>query len=110
MYKWLLRPHGIKKHSQGDFVHKCRDCDYKSNTLSHIKEHIKTKHLGIRYQRDICEQLFTAKNRVKDHKATKHGLALFCSVPGCKFKTAYEFQMKKHHQEKHFTISIIEDK
>ena len=55
----------IEKHVDG-FV--CTECDYKSNRISNVKEHVEKHIEGLEYNCNSCSKVFKISQNLRDHK------------------------------------------
>ena len=53
----------------------CNICDYESKEMRHLKDHIKAKHEGFKYECKICEYKTGWRQELSKHKKRKHMLA-----------------------------------
>ena len=55
--------------------HKCGHCDTKFSYLSVLRQHIKSKHEGERFQCSLCQKLFSPKSNFQKHNRDFHNFA-----------------------------------
>ena len=65
-----LKRHKITKHE--GVKYNCDQCDEEFTEMGNLKRHKLTKHDGIRYDCDQCEARFYDQDTLKKHKLTKH--------------------------------------
>jgi len=86
--------------NQQDNVYPCDQCDYTFKFSSGLRQHIQTKHVGIRYPCDRCEYNATTPGHLKQHKESKHeGIRYPCDQ--CDYKATTSSTLKKHKQSIH---------
>ena len=62
-------------------------CEYETPRMSALRDHIKAKHLKLKYECDICGHKVNSKESLKTHKNIVHeGIWLRCSEAGCDYK------------------------
>ena len=55
---------------------KCPLCQYKSNKLSHLKEHVEIHIEGLSYSCQQCEKTFRSKHSLRKHSYKSHNAAI----------------------------------
>lgn len=54
--------------------HKCKKCEYTTNNISHIREHIEDRHLkGLVFNCDMCGHSGNSRSHIRKHKKKIHG-------------------------------------
>ena len=85
----------MKSEHEHDEFFFCEKCDYRAPERTRLKEHIKTKHEGFRYECDLCDFKTPNRNTLNAHKNGKHELKeFFCKQ--CDFKANYSSSVSQH--------------
>ena len=59
---------------ENDGKYRCSDCDYKSNYVTNVKNHIEAHHMyGAVYECQACGKTFKSKNSFQVHKSKFKG-------------------------------------
>ena len=77
-------------------VYPCNQCEY-SGSRTVLNQHKQSKHEGIRYPCDHCEDAFTTKGILKKHK--HEGIRYSCDQ--CEYAATQLSDLKWHKQSKH---------
>ena len=74
-------------------AHQCDKCEYMAATSYYLKLHRTSKHEGVRYSCDQCENSFL--NGLKSHKISKHkGVRYPCDQ--CDYTSTLTHGLKAH--------------
>ena len=88
----------------GKSVYKCGTCDYVSSGKHHLKNHIDSKHLNIRYPCGICDNSYQQPSDVKKHKKFKHDKIRDYACGACSYTAFYKADLAKHASSKRCPI------
>ena len=55
-----------------DKEYQCPNCRYKSNRMSNLKQHIKSRHQGMRYPCNHCDRDFNSPSGLRTHVKGVH--------------------------------------
>ena len=98
----------LAEHRKKDHVnersHKCSDCEYSSNVKCNLRQHVESKHSGVRYECQECEYKATTQGNLKVHSRIKHssksstkGKKKF-SCTKCEFSSNVKCNLQAHTQ------------
>lgn len=92
----------FKTNSLGDKVYYCKHCDYKSEFIASLRDHLNAYHYKKPLSCTECTyQSYRFKN-LNSHRHTKHRLgAMQCDQEKCTFKTILEDVLLEHYRRKH---------
>lgn len=87
-YNWK----SFKKSEDGRY--QCPECPKKYSSRSHLKQHIKNSHKGIRYECDICLKTYASQSHLNEHMATHSGMRYYCNA--CSKNFSAKDTLNKH--------------
>ena len=85
----MKKQHGLKKY-------KCNFCNFRSENLSNVNRHEKTKHENEVFKCDQCEYTTARKDKLRRHTRSKH-LEKNVKCEHCNFVTDRNENLKRHH-------------
>ena len=101
--KESLKHHKNSVHEQ---KFKCDQCEYNGTRLNYLRDHIESKHMGIRHDCHQCDATFAIKGNLKTHIKEIHGdenqgeaATLLCDQ--CEFTTNKKAKLKGHIEAVH---------
>ena len=97
-----FKPNRVMK--DGKSVFECGTCDYTSSGKHHLKYHIDSKHLNIRYPCGICDYSSQQPSDLKKHKKFKHDKIREFSCSACTYKAFDKCGLAKHASSKRCPI------
>ena len=93
----------LTKHIQRDHEDRakdqCNQCEYKTANISHLREHVRTKHEGVRYACHYCNHQASDTSNLKKHIETHEGVKYACNQ--CDSQFSAQKTLKRHIQLKH---------
>ena len=90
---------------QNDFekAFHCEYCSKKFLTRGNLRQHIQSKHQGVKFDCNQCDQQFSQHGHLKRHIKSKHeGVIYSCSQ--CGHQCNREDNLRKHYQSSHNNI------
>ena len=88
----------------GKSVFECGTCDFTSSGKHHLKYHIDSKHLNIRYPCGICDYSSQQPSDLKKHQQLKHEKIRPFSCAACPYKAFDRSGLTKHASSKRCPI------
>ena len=79
----------------------CVQCDYKCNRTGQMTRHVKSRHIGVRYDCNQCGSTFSNAKHVLRHKEARHeGIKYPCDVCGKMYaqKSGMTMHRQIHHE------------
>ena len=75
-------------------------CDYQATTQSYLKQHIQSKHEGVKYPCNHCDYKFTSQGSLTRHIQSVHeGIKYSCNQ--CDYQATEKGNLTKHFKRKH---------
>ena len=84
----------------GKSVYRCGTCDYVSSGKHHLKYHIDSKHLNIRYPCGMCDYSSQQPSDLKKHKKFRHDKIRDYACSACTYKAFDKAGLAKHATSK----------
>jgi len=88
----------------GKSVYRCGTCDYVSSGKHHLKYHIDSKHLNIRYPCGICDYSSQQPSDLKKHKKFIHDKIRDYACSACTYKAFDKAGLARHATSKRCPI------
>jgi len=96
-------------------MYKCESCEYVGTSSLFLREHVESKHLGIRYNCDQCVTSFGSKRNLNRHIKVTHGAPedrivrvknkdFRCDM--CTFTTLVSEELKMHMESLHLVEAL----
>ena len=79
----------------------CSECEYFTQHKQLLKNHIETKHKGVRYPCDVCNYQALSVMNLRDHQASKHKINPRFRCKLCGFCTNHTNKKKDHVPRQH---------
>lgn len=101
--RWILKRHWVANHCDKKNF-KCSECEYKAKTDLEVQRHIKSKHLKLMWNCELCDfQCDITKNTRRNmHMAEKHGdFSKVYRCRTCNFITENRSGLMIHVNHKH---------
>ena len=80
--------------------HGCNQCDYQATTQSHLKQHIQSKHEGVKYACDQCDYQAIYQTTLTRHIQSKHEGVKY-AYDQCDHQATQQSNLRTHIKKKH---------
>lgn len=84
----------------GNLSHACNQCEYKTSSINHLKQHTLAVHLKVKYPCDKCDYKASDKGTLKKHDLAWHqGVTFECEE--CDYTAKLRSVLRSHERNKH---------
>jgi len=88
----------------GTKSYKCKSCSYIGHYKHHMKYHVESKHLNIRYPCEICDYRSKHPSDLKKHQKFKHEKVHPYACDACPYKCFNKISLIKHRNSNRCSI------
>ena len=94
-----------KKNNKNWYI--CPECPYETRHFTKMKNHVDSKHRGVKYQCSHCEKIFNTDSTLRGHRIAKHGPPkpmVHCEY--CEYSSTEKMLVKSHTKSVHLDIKF----